>query len=362
MRLNKVGIIGAGQLGQMLGYAGRDLGLECTFLDPADSPPARTAGRVIADRFDATRGLQSLMQCADVISYEFENVPVETVESLSTPVYPPADALRHSQDRLREKELFGQLDIPVPGYRAIDSVEDLEKAIRDLGLPLVIKTRRLGYDGKGQAVLRHDRDLEGVLASLGGVDLIAEEWVNFDCEMSIIAARSVSGELAFYPLTENRHAGGILRVSRAPVTHDELCNLATDYVRRLLTHLDYVGVLALELFVTGDLLKANEFAPRVHNSGHWTIEGAATSQFENHMRAILDLPLGPTDAIAHAGKANIIGEMPDPERIRPDEHLYFHDYGKTSRPGRKLGHITVLGADPKSRDLRLEALEALLET
>lgn len=345
----------------MLGHAGQSLGLECTFLDPAESPPARTAGTVIADRFDAERGLAALMQRADVISYEFENVPVETVEALSTPVYPPADALRESQDRLREKTLFDRLDIPVPAYRRIDALDDLRAAAVELGLPLVVKTRRLGYDGKGQSVLRHKDDPERAFSRLGGRDLIAEEWVSFDYEVSIIAARSVSGELAFYPLTQNRHADGILRVSRAPVSHDALTATATTYARRLLTHLDYVGILALEMFVKDGTLLANEFAPRVHNSGHWTIEGAATSQFENHLRAILDMPLGPTGAVAHAGMINLIGEMPDSTTLGALQDAFLHNYGKTPRPGRKLGHITVLGEDAGLRDLRLEALEALLE-
>lgn len=196
-------------------------------------------------------------------------------------------------------------------------------------------------------------------ASLGGSDLIAEQWVDFEREVSAIGVRSVGGELAFYPLTENRHVDGILRVSIAPVDNVMLTDKATDYVQRLLTHLDYVGVLALELFVCGDRLMANEFAPRVHNSGHWTIEGAATSQFENHLRAILDLPLGPTHAVAHSGMINIIGDMPATAGIAEQENTFVHDYGKSPRPGRKLGHITVLGTDAQARDQGLQRLASL---
>ena len=355
--MNRVGIIGAGQLGQMLGYAGNKLGLQCTFLDPADSPPAASTGEVIADRFDSARGMQSLLQKSDVVTYEFENVPVETIASLSSnvSVYPPAQALRLSQDRLLEKQLFEELQIPLPGYRRIDTLDHLHAAASELRLPLVLKTRRMGYDGKGQCVIRSADETAAAWSALGESDLIAEQWIHFDREVSAIGVRSVRGEIAFYPLTENRHVDGILRESRAPVGAGSLAGQAIDYVGRLLTHLDYAGVLALELFVCGDTLLANEFAPRVHNSGHWTIEGAATSQFENHLRAILDQPLGATDAVAHAGMVNIIGTMPDDSELAAKDNHFLHDYGKAPRPGRKLGHFTVLGSDAHQRDSMLQA-------
>jgi len=337
----KIGIIGAGQLGQMLGFAARDLGAECRFIDPSDSPPAAACGEVIQRPFDDARALAELAATCDVITYEFENVPVDALLKIDSkvPVFPPADALRHSQDRLDEKRLFDQLDIPLPGYRTVDSHEDLHTAIDDLGLPLVIKTRRLGYDGKGQFVIRNRQDTDTAWKTLGGNALIAEQWVNFDYEVSAIGSRNVDGEVVIYPLSRNVHQDGILRTSRSPVDAPELAERAETYVRRLLGHLNYVGTLALELFVCGDDLLANEFAPRVHNSGHWTIEGARTSQFENHIRAILNQPLGSTESLGHAGMINLIGDIP--EAVRSLESGVLHDYGKEPRPGRKLGHITV---------------------
>jgi len=346
----RIGIIGAGQLGQMLGYAARDLGVECRFIDPSTAPPAADCGEVIQRAFDDGDALADLAATCDVITYEFENVPVEALHKIEgkVPVYPPAAALRHAQDRLDEKRLFDRLDIPLSGYRTIDSREDIAQAIEALGLPLVIKTRRLGYDGKGQFILRNRADIETAWNSLGGNLLIAEQWVNFDYEVSAIGARNVDGEIVIYPLSRNVHAEGILRTSRSPVDAPQLADRAETYVRRLLGHLDYVGVLALELFVCDDDLMANEFAPRVHNSGHWTIEGSATSQFENHLRAVMNRPLGPTSSLGHAGMINLIGNIPD--AVRSLEQGILHDYGKTPRPGRKLGHITVTAESAADRD------------
>ena len=309
----RIGIIGAGQLGQMLGYAARNLGVNCRFVDPSDAPPAADVGEVIQRPFDDASALAELASTCDVVTYEFENVPVAALRRIDgkVPVYPPAAALRHAQDRLDEKRLFDQLDIPLPGYRTIDSREDIATAIDQLGLPLVIKTRRLGYDGKGQFVIRERDDVDSAWKSLGGNSLIAEQWVNFDYEVSAIGARNVAGDIVIYPLSRNVHEDGILRTSRSPVDAPHLADRAETYVRRLLGHLDYVGVLALELFVCDNDLLANEFAPRVHNSGHWTIEGAATSQFENHLRAIMNKPLGSTASLGHAGMINLIGDIPD---------------------------------------------------
>ena len=346
----KIGIIGAGQLGQMLGYAAQDLGVECRFVDPSDSPPAADCGDVIQRPFDDADALAELAASCDVITYEFENVPVEALHRIEgeVPVYPPAAALRHAQDRLDEKRLFDQLDIPLPGYRRIDSRDDIATAADELGLPLVIKTRRLGYDGKGQFVVRERGDIDKAWEALGASSLIAEQWVNFDYEVSAIGARNVDGDIQIYPLSRNVHDEGILRTSSSPVAEPQLTERAETYVRRLLGHLNYVGVLALELFVCDDDLMANEFAPRVHNSGHWTIEGSATSQFENHLRAVMNRPLGSTQSRGHAGMINLIGDIP--AAARSLEHGVLHDYGKAPRPGRKLGHITVTATSAARRD------------
>jgi 5-(carboxyamino)imidazole ribonucleotide synthase len=352
----RIGIIGAGQLGQMLGFAARDLGVTCLYLDPADAPPAEECGEVIRRPFDDDAGLAELATSCDVITYEFENVPVEALHKIEgkVPIYPPPDALRHSQDRLDEKRLFDRLSIPLPGYRAIDSRDDIADAVDALGLPLVIKTRRLGYDGKGQYVLREATQVDEAWQALGGTPLIAEQWVPFDYEVSCIGARNADGDVAIYPLSRNVHESGILSTSRSPVDAPVLAAKAEDYVRRLLEHLDYVGVLALELFVCGDQLLANEFAPRVHNSGHWTIEGSVTSQFENHLRAIMNQPLGATAGLGHAGMLNLIGEIPPAARSLRNGVL--HDYGKSPRPGRKLGHITVTAETAADRDALLDEI------
>lgn len=346
----RIGIIGAGQLGQMLGFAARDLDIECRFIDPSDTPPAAQCGDVIRRPFDDGEALSELAASCDVLTYEFENVAVEALQRIAgkVPVYPPTKALRYAQDRLDEKRLFARLDIPLPGYRAIETRSDMELAVEELGLPVVIKTRRLGYDGKGQVVVQKPSDIDAAWKMLGGKPLIGEQWVNFDYEVACIGVRNVAGDIVIYPLSRNVHVDGILRTSCAPVDAPALAGKAENYVHRMLVHLDYVGVLALELFVCGDDLLANEFAPRVHNSGHWTIEGSATSQFENHLRAIMNRPLGPTTAEGHAGMVNLIGNIP--AALRSPDQGVLHDYGKTAQPGRKLGHITVIAATAPRRD------------
>jgi len=357
--MQRIGVIGAGQLGQMLGFAGRALELEFTYLDPAPKPPAAAAGPVICRPFDDPEGLRQLAAASDLVTYEFENVPVSSLQTLTrrVPVYPPQAALQYAQDRLAEKKLFAELDIPIAAYHVVDSRRDLQDALRLLNLPLVLKSRRFGYDGKGQFVLRTPDDLDAAWQQLGGKALIAEQWVPFEREVSAIGVRSVSGEIGNYPLTENRHADGILRDSRAPYRWGNLPDLANDYTGRLLSKLQYVGVLALEFFVEDGRLRANEFAPRVHNSGHWTIDGAATSQFENHLRAILDLPLGDCSAGGFAGMANLIGCMPADREAIISTPAFLHDYGKEPRPGRKLGHVNVAADTADERDARMKTLE-----
>ncbi|MGH8195072.1 MAG: 5-(carboxyamino)imidazole ribonucleotide synthase [Woeseiaceae bacterium] len=360
--MTTVGVIGAGQLGQMLGFAGRSLDLHFIFLDPALDPPARLAGQVINEPFDSEKGLELLAARADVVTYEFENVPVMALEALAkkVPVLPAAAALHYAQDRLREKQLFETLNIPIPAYCAVDSEDDLREAIRTLGQPLVLKTRRFGYDGKGQRVIRSESDANSAWVQLGGKPLIAEQWVAFEREVSIIGARNRAGETALYPLVENRHRQGILEVSKAPANADNADSTAAEYLLELLVRLDYVGVLALELFAEGGRLLANEFAPRVHNSAHWTLEGAITSQFENHLRAILGLPLGDTGATGHAGMINLTGTLPADQDALRRYGFTVHDYGKVPRSGRKLGHITTVADTAAERDRRLsQALKIL---
>jgi 5-(carboxyamino)imidazole ribonucleotide synthase len=357
-----VGVIGGGQLGRMLGFAGRPLDLDFVFLEPKADPPAAAAGAVIQGAFDSEEALAALARRADVVTFEFENVPVAAVERLSAAVavHPPGRALGYAQDRLREKGLFEALDIPVPAYRAVDSQASLNAAIEAIGLPLVLKTRGGGYDGKGQALLRTPADVAPAWQRLGDKPLIAEAFVEFERELSVIGARRADGETALYPLVENRHRNGILRLSKAPVADRPADEAARRYLLALLERLDYVGVLALELFQAGGALLANEFAPRVHNSGHWTIEGAATSQFENHLRAVLGFPLGPTRALGHAGMINLIGTLPARPRELERAGFRLHDYGKMARPGRKLGHATTVAESAADRDGRLsEALKII---
>jgi len=352
----QIGIIGAGQLGQMLGIAARELGHRCFFLDPSGKPPAARVGPVIQAPFDDRVALTVLADKCDVLTYEFENVPVDALTDIADlkPIYPPPEALRHAQDRLAEKQLFESLDIPLPQYFAVDTPEDLHEAIGSIGLPLVLKTRRLGYDGKGQFVLRSAEQFDAAWQELGGRELIAEQWVPFDYEVSAIGVRNVAGETAMYCLTHNEHVDGILRTSRAPAGDATLTKLANEYMQRLLERLDYVGVLALELFVANGALLANEFAPRVHNSGHWTIEGATTSQFANHILAITGESPGPTDTRGYPGMINLIGQIS--ATVQQGHEGSLHDYGKAPRPGRKLGHVTVIAESSEDRDHQISKI------
>jgi 5-(carboxyamino)imidazole ribonucleotide synthase len=358
----KIGIIGAGQLGQMLALAGVPLGLEFRFLDPnADAPGTRVAP-IVLGAFDDARKLRRLATDVDLLTYEFENIPVTALRAIAQarPCHPPVEALRVSQDRLYEKELFGRLGIPTPAYRTVDSSTDLEAGVAALGLPCVLKTRRLGYDGRGQHYLRRRSDIEPAWEALGGVPLLLEGFVDFEREVSIVGARSTKGETRAYPLAENEHRAGILRVTRAPAGTARLHRTAEAYLRRVLDHFGYAGALTIEFFVERGRLVANEMAPRVHNSGHWTIEGAATSQFENHLRAILGLPLGDTQAHGHAAMVNYIGRLPDRSRILALTGTHHHDYGKAPRPGRKLGHATVVAVTAAGRDSLLARLLRLV--
>ena len=357
-----LGIVGGGQLARMLALAAAPLGVRCRVLDPAaDACAAAVAEQVRAD-YDDAEGLRQLAEDADCVTFEFENVPAASLDYLDgdVTVFPPSHSLATARDRFTEKTLFRNLDIATAAYRAVDTRGDLTAALAEIGLPAVLKTRTLGYDGKGQAVLRTDADVETAWARLGGVPLIVEAFVPFTREVSIIAVRGRDGAVAFYPLTENVHRDGILHLSR-PCGADALQGEAEEYARRLLGALNYVGVLALELFEVDGQLLANEFAPRVHNSGHWTIEGAETSQFENHVRAVLGLPLGPTAAVGHSVMVNFVGALPARAAVPGIAGVHLHYYGKEPRPGRKVGHATLRTDDVVSLRAALPALVALTE-
>ena len=354
----KIGIIGAGQLGRMLALAGYPLAQQFRFLDTSADSPGGQVAPIITGAFDDPHSLERLAADVDLVTYEFENVPVAALQKVAEthPVWPPVEALRVSQDRLLEKQLFSQLKIPTPPFRTVDSLEDLRAAVKALGLPCVLKTRRLGYDGRGQRVLRKRSDVGPAWEALGSASLILEGFVKFDREVSIVGARSTRGETRSYPIVTNTHREGILRVTVAPTRDARLQRAAEGHLRRVLDHFGYAGVLTIEFFVAGGKLIANEMAPRVHNSGHWTIEGAVTSQFENHLRAILGLPLGDTSPVGHAAMVNYIGTMPDRDRILALPGAHHHDYGKAPRANRKLGHCTVVAPTAARRDAVLRQL------
>lgn len=358
-----IGVLGGGQLGRMLALAGYPLGLRFRFLDPAsESPAGQVAERLLGD-FRDTSHLDRFIAGLSAVTYEFENVPVELARTLARtlPVYPPAAALEASQDRLYEKALFHRLGLATAQFAPIESRSDLTTNLAAFDCPAILKTRRFGYDGKGQFLLRSPSDIEPAWHALGNVPLILESFVPFEREVSQIAVRGRDGSMAFYPLVENHHRDGMLRVSLAlaPNRTPALQQQAQELTRRVLEELHYVGVLAIEFFQHGDKLIANEMAPRVHNSGHWTIEGAKTSQFENHLRAILGWPLGATDLIAPSAMVNLIGTLPETDAILtiPDAHV--HLYGKTPRAGRKLGHVTLRAENEETLLRRLRELYVL---
>jgi len=344
----RIGILGGGQLGRMLALAGLPLNLSFCVLDPSRGACAGAVADHLVGEYEDYAALADFVAGLDVVTYEFENVPVETARwlSLRVPVFPPPEALEVAHDRYAEKLFFTRVGIPVPPYHAVTTREDYDEAVRVIGLPAVLKTRRFGYDGKGQTVLRTGADIEQAWTLLGGRPLILEQFVPFDREVSLLGVRGQNGEQKFYPAVENHHRDGILHHSIAPAPNrGSLQETAEKYAGAALRTLSYVGVLAIEFFVVGNELLANEMAPRVHNSGHWTIEGAVTSQFENHLRAGLGWPLGDTSARCYVGMINVIGQLPPLESVLASPGAHLHLYGKAPRPGRKLGHITLLSKD-----------------
>lgn len=337
-----VGILGGGQLAQMIAHAGKNLDCQFIFLDPNKDACAFPLGKSLIGAYDDPKLLEKLALESDIVTFEFENVPFQSVEILSKHVQinPNAKALEISQDRLKEKQSFTSLGIPTTLFASVDSLEDLKKGVEIVGLPCVLKTRSQGYDGKGQKVLRTKEDVDVAWKELGGKPLVVEEFIKFSREVSQVAARNPHGDIQFYSISENEHAEGILRLTlNRP--NDPAQEQAQSYARKLMEHMNYVGVFALELFQKGGQLLANEMAPRVHNSGHWTIEGAKTSQFENHLRSVLDMPLGETADIGFSAMVNCIGTMPSKDDVAKIPNTHYHAYGKAPRPGRKVGHITI---------------------
>jgi 5-(carboxyamino)imidazole ribonucleotide synthase len=330
----------------MLALAGYQLGIEFRFFDPNSGAPVGQIGELVAADYGDRAALERFLDGVDVVTYEFESIPLQTVEFVAerVKVYPPIEALETAQDRLLEKKLFEELGIPTPPFAPIDTLDDLQKAVSRIGLPVVLKTRRMGYDGKGQAVIRDKSSIGAAWKRLSGVPLLVEKYVPFQHELSVLGVRTTTGRDVFYPPVENVHGEGILRRSTVPAPNvtPEAGALAIDYCRRLMSKLDYVGVLALELFSVDGVLLANEMAPRVHNSGHWTIEGAETSQFENHLRAVLSLPLGTTSLRGCSVMLNIIGHIPPRESVLAVQGAHLHLYGKAPTEKRKVGHVTLV--------------------
>lgn len=349
--MTHIGILGAGQLGRMLALAGYPLGHRFRFLDPAsDSPAGLLADHLTFDYAD-TSALEHFARGLDVVTYEFENVPVEAARHLEkfVPVYPPSLALEKAQDRFVEKSFFQELGIPTPKF----TINGLDNGF---GFPAVLKTRRMGYDGKGQSIVHSQAEV----AAEKAVDCILEEFVSFDRELSIIAVRNKSGETKFYPLIENHHRDGILRLSLViGNVSAELQRQAEEHATRVMIALNYVGVLTIEFFEKDGQLLANEMAPRVHNSGHWTIEGAVTSQFENQVRAVCDAPLGSTNPLGVCAMVNLVGTLPDETSILKIEGAHLHLYDKASRPKRKLGHITLVEKDVATLNEKLNEIRKL---
>lgn len=356
-----IGIFGGGQLGLMLGNAARPLGINTVFLEDAANCPAALTGQVFTnaefERFESS---------CDTFTLEFENTPLVSADRIEQKhqLFPPSKALFIAQDRLNEKNLFQELNITTVPFLAVNSLDELNNASHQLGLPLVLKTTRGGYDGKGQFVIKTTQDIETAWQELGDATsiapLIAEGFIQFSREVSIIAVRSQSGEIRYYPLVENTHHHGILAKTVAPAPDSEhLTEQAQDNIKKLLEHLNYVGVMTLELFVTDEGLIANEIAPRVHNSGHWSIEGAVCSQFENHIRAVAGLPLGSTDIVQPSVMLNVIGQFPNPNDLLGIRGVHFHHYHKDEREGRKIGHITVMTGDDTLNEAVSQAIACL---
>ncbi len=344
-----IGILGGGQLGRMLAIAAARLGYRTHIYCPdPDSPASHVAAHTTNAPYDDAAALEAFAKSVDIATFEFENVSAEALEVIEpyVDVQPSAKALQLTQDRLSEKKLCRELGIPTAPFADVSSTDDFAVAGEQAGFPAILKTRRLGYDGKGQRAVRSARDLDSAWMDLEAGECILEGLVDFALEISVIVARDTAGAVATYDVPENRHRDGILRESLVPASvGGATLEAARDVACRLAAALDYVGVMAVEMFATKDgVVLVNEIAPRVHNSGHWTIDACATDQFEQHIRAICNLPLGKTTRTYDAIMTNLIGDDVDKWRTYLDEPLTkLHLYGKAeTRPGRKMGHVTKL--------------------
>lgn len=350
---SKIGILGGGQLGRMLAMAASQLGYRCHIFCPdVRSPAFQVAAEFTIAEYGNEEALREFAESVDVATYEFENVPARTAEIVSqeTILRPGARALEVAQDRLTEKNFLNECGVKTAPYKAFETQEELDAAYKEIGRPSVAKTRRFGYDGKGQLMVKGRKDVDKVMGVTKGSPAILEGFVTFDREISVVVARSASGDVAAFPVSENVHTNHILDTTTVPAKISEVVEAkAKVKATRIANALEYVGVMAVEMFVsdsTGEIV-VNEIAPRVHNSGHWTIEGAATSQFEQHIRAICDLPLGPTDAKGRVVMKNLLGkDILDFDKYLSDPKAYFHHYGKQDpRDGRKMGHVTWVNPD-----------------
>jgi 5-(carboxyamino)imidazole ribonucleotide synthase len=358
----KIGILGGGQLAKMLALSAQSLDITITCIDPKIGCSATKAADVLHVDFCNTDAIEKHFQSIDCMTYETENLPYECIERLAEKykIFPPLEALRITQDRLLEKKFLQTLNSPTAPFSEIHSLDDLTYAITSFGLPVVLKTRLSGYDGKGQIVIRHLDEVPIAWEMLRTKPLILEKFISYDFEVSIISARDKSGNIVFYPLVLNHHERGILHMSEAPYHDESFQEFAEKYASLVLEKLNYIGIMTIEFFCINRQLIANEIAPRVHNSGHWTLEGAETSQFENHIRAISGLPLGSTHAKGFSTMINIIGKYPDATQLTQIPGCYYHTYDKEAQPNRKLGHITICAAEKNTLALNTKKVLAII--
>ena len=353
----KVGILGAGQLSRMLALAGIPMGIEFVFYSPVHTDCVTHLGELHTGTYDDNAALTQFANCVDVITYENENIPLDVLDHLALQnktIHPGINAIKIMQDRALEKAFFEELNIPTACYHLLDHKVALPALINQLTFPLVVKKRKNGYDGKGQVVVRDRCELENLFeAQLS--ETIIEEFIAFDREISSIAARDSQGNIVFYDICQNTHTNGIL-IKTINKPDDPHTQIAREYLARVMNTLDYVGTCTLEFFVTKKGLIANELAPRVHNTGHWTIEGANTSQFENHLRCLLNLPLGEAASYGQFIMYNLLGKLPDKTKILAYNTLHFHDYIKSEKPNRKIGHLTLLYDEAIARQVETDLL------